>query len=374
MGGARSSASVVKRLLANLRLPRCQRVHRAALIAPPGNTSATLPKKPVFEESQALLSSNIYFARPGELNAQGSHLHQNHLVSCFSTQSQLTRRKGPDIGLLDLALQKDWDHARNDHLGNFVIRPHSMRKVWWTCEKCPDGHPHSWSATVHNRSNGRNCPQCSGYKVCKHNSLATKAPKVAAQWDYEANNGTPDSVVAQSCQPVGWRCDACGHKWSAAPHARVSKQTSTGRPMCALFKKPTKHPTFAECNHPLLAEWDRERNAAQGKTPENVSLRSNKQMFWLCTKCPAGQVHSWSATPANRALYPDVAAKWHHSNNKGQPSNYTAGSEQPAWWFSPERGSWQEPIKAVLAREQRQAARLKRIQQRQLQSRAGILN
>ncbi|KAL3130471.1 hypothetical protein ABBQ38_008291 [Trebouxia sp. C0009 RCD-2024] len=323
-----------------------------------------LRMKAAVEESPALLK--LYSAGPLLDNSEGSHLYQNHL-SCFSTQSQKTQRKGPDISLLDLLLQKEWDHARNAHLGNSVIRPHTHLVVWWCCENCPDGHLHGWSATVNSRSSGNGCPQCYGQKVCKHNSLATRAPKVAAEWDYEVNTGTPDTVTAQSNQMCGWRCDACGHKWRAAPNARVGKQSSTGCPMCALLKKRTKHPSFAECNHPLLAEWDHERNATRGNRPDNVTLQSGKRIFWLCTKCPAGQVHSWSATPAHRsgynrtgcpfcagkaacrcnslqALYPGIAAEWDHSKNKGQLSEYAARSNQCARWFSPQRGSWQQKI------------------------------
>ncbi|KAL3155562.1 hypothetical protein ABBQ38_011116 [Trebouxia sp. C0009 RCD-2024] len=51
-------------------------------------------------------------------------------------------------------------------------------------------------------------PHNSGRQVCKHNSLATKAPLVAAQWDYEANDGTPDNVVAQSNHLAHWHCKA----------------------------------------------------------------------------------------------------------------------------------------------------------------------
>ncbi|KAL3130469.1 hypothetical protein ABBQ38_008290 [Trebouxia sp. C0009 RCD-2024] len=382
MGRARNSAVVVKQLLGNLRLPQCQRVHREAFVAAPSITSATLARKTAFEESQALLPSNTCFSRPEAISAQGSHLYQNHLVSCFSTQGQLTRRKGPDISLLDSALQKDWDHARNAHLGNSVIKPHTNRVVWWCCDKCPDGHLHSWAATVNSRSNGNDCPQCSGHKVCKHNSLATKAPDVAAEWDHEVNIGTPDTVVARSNQVCGWRCIAFGHKWRAAPGARVGKQTSSGCPMCALFKKRTKHPSFAECNHPLLAEWDHKRNAARGKRPDNVRLKSNKQIFWLCTKCPAGQVHSWPAKPSDRlghsrtgcpfcvgkaackcnslqALYPDVAAEWDHSKNNGQLSEYAARSNQCAWWFSPRRGSWQQRIRSRTKSKRRRTIELK---------------
>ena len=59
------------------------------------------------------------------------------------------------------ALQRQWDHAANAHLGNVGIIPHSGRKVWWICHQCPDGHLHSWEAAVYSRTRG-GCPQCSG--------------------------------------------------------------------------------------------------------------------------------------------------------------------------------------------------------------------
>ena len=240
------------------------------------------------------------------------------------------------------------------------------------CDQCPDGYLHSWAASVQNRSAGTGCPQCSGRKVCKHNSLATKAPSVAAQWDYEANDGTPDSLVAHSSQLVGWLCDACAHKWRAAPHQRVSKNRR-GCPKCALHARTIKttQPTFAESRDPqvktLLAEWDHERNAPQGNFPHNTRLKSHKRIFWLCHKCPAGQQHSWPAPPYQRkhhnktgcpycagraackcnslqALSPDIAAEWDYIKNQGQPSDYTASSSHLAWWVNPERGSWQQRI------------------------------
>ncbi|KAL3147894.1 hypothetical protein ABBQ32_002610 [Trebouxia sp. C0010 RCD-2024] len=340
------------------------------------------------EKSRALFPSYSYCAWPDGITPPGSHLYQNYLVSCFSTQHHHTQQEGPDISLLDPALQKQWDHARNAHLGSTVVKPYSNRKVWWTCDKCPDGHPHSWLSPVDLRSRGQGGPQCSSRKVCKHNSLATRAPKVASQSDHEVNTGTPDTVLAQSHRMFGWRCDACGHKWSAPPGARVSKQASAGCPMCALFKKPTKHPTFAKGNHPLLAEWDHDRNAAHGNHPDNVTLGSRKQIFWLCTKCPVGQVHSWSATPNDRsgrrrsgcpvcagmvacrcnslqALYPDIAAEWDHSKNRSQLSKYTAGSGKRAWWFTTERGTWRQAIYARTLLQKSRMSRLKRIQQQQ---------
>ena len=305
----------------------------------------------------------------------GRAQQQNPDVRCHvSRQVQSSaQQEGPNISRLDPALQQQWDHAANAHLGTVDIKPYSHRKVWWTCDQCPAGHLHSWEAKVSNRTNGRGCPQCSGHKVCKHNSLATKAPKVAAQWDYDANDNTPEDVVAQSNKPVGWLCEVCGNTWSAAPGHRVGKQKA-GCPKCydnTRGKNQIKHPTFADCQDPhskaLLAEWDHERNALQRHFPHTTRLHSHKQIFWLCHKCPAGQQHSWSATPNSRnnrskpgcpccagkaackcnslqTLYPAIVAEWDHSRNDLQPSDYTGSSTSEAWWTNPLRGSWKQSI------------------------------
>ena len=291
-------------------------------------------------------------------------------MCCNSSQGQPVQQQGPDIRRLDPALQQQWDHAANAHLD---IKPYSGRKVWWTCDQCPDGHLHSWEASVSRRTAGTGCPQCCGRKVCKHNCLATKAPKVAAQWDYEANGITPEDVAVQSSQVVGWRCEVCGNKWRTTIDHRVSKKKA-GCPQCVKCrrtKQQIKHPTFADCqdqhSKTWLAEWDHERNPLQRSFPHNTTLKSSKQIFWVCHRCPARQEHSWCAEPRDRtgrskpgcpfcagravckcnslpSLYPDIAAEWDYAKNTKQPSDYTASSSSVAWWFSPEHGSWQQRI------------------------------
>ncbi|KAL3140454.1 hypothetical protein ABBQ38_004713 [Trebouxia sp. C0009 RCD-2024] len=262
-------------------------------------------------------------------------------------------------------------------MGDIVIKPQSSRRVWWRCDQCPDGHLHTWSAKVQNRSNGNGCPQCSGRKVCKHNSLATKAPLVAAQWDYQANDCTPDDVVAQNNHMANWHCKVCGCKWEASPNARVSKKKA-GCPQCgddARTKNRTKHPTFAECKHLLLAEWDYERNAAQGHSPDRISLKSGKQIFWLCTKCQRGKSIAGLlslllalAAPSQAALFPETAAEWDYNMNKGLPCDHTASSTHLAWWSTPQRASWQQTIvsRTDLVQKQLKAAKLKHVQERQV--------
>ena len=398
----------------------CQQVCRGVAAALPDSWPAEFCKQTLFEGSHVWTPSTSLFSLPVAFKnkgdpiefvavfavTDGSHScgnawlamradrqpHQHQSMFLFSTQRQHTHQEGPDISLLDPALQQQWDHAANANLGNMIIRPKSSKQVQWSCDQCPDGHPHSWSAAVHRRSNGSGCPQCSGRKVCKHNSLATKAPGVAAQWDYEENDTTPDRVNAHSSQVVGWHCDACGHQWTVSPHARVSN--TTGCPQCARFAraKPTKRPMFAECQNPevkaLLAQWDHERNTVEHNYPHNTTLMSHKQIHWLCTKCPAGQTHRWSAKPYTRtrqrkagcpacagraacrcnslqALYPDTAAEWDDNKNKGQPSDYPASSHHLAWWRSPQRGSWQQIITSRASGIFQRTAKLRRIKQRQ---------
>ena len=322
----------------------------------------------------------------------GRALKQHPDVCCLLTlHGQPAPEGGSNISRLALALQQQWDHAANAHLGLIDITPMSGRKVWWICRQCPDGHLHRWEATVFNRSRGNGCPQCAGRKVCMHNSLASKAPKVAAQWDYVANDSTPDDVVAQSSHPVGWLCEVCGEQWSQSPNQRVSKQKA-GCPQCARKanrKRKIKHPTFAECQDPqgkaVLEGWDHERNPLQGNFPHNITLRSTKRIFWLCNKCPAGQQHSWFAKPLHRTLlktgcpfcagrracrcnslqelYPAIAAEWRYAKNEGRPEDHTAGSHFMAWWSTPQRGSWQQSIHAR-TNYAHNSARSKHIQQR----------
>ena len=63
------------------------------------------------------------------------------------------------------------------------------------------------------------------------NNLATKYPKVAAEWHPAKNNGLlPSQVAAGSGRKVWWLCSQ-GHEWEVA----VDKRTCQGRgcPVCA---------------------------------------------------------------------------------------------------------------------------------------------
>ena len=266
---------------------------------------------------------------------------------------------------LEPKLQRQWDHAANQHMGSIVISRFSSKKAWWNCSRCPDGHPHQWLASVLDRSRGGGCPQCSGKKVCRHSSLATKFPKVARYWDIVKNRSTADEVSAFSNQKAHSMCSACTHEWNASPFSMVYRKN-----VCLVCSPQSNHryshPTFAECQPHMLLEWDHELNAAAGLFPSNVTLGSSRKVHWLCSRCPAGQKHSWTAPPACRTQrqtgcpfcagqaackcnslqtrYPAVAAEWHPTLNRKTPDEYVGSSRQRVWWQNALRGTWQQRI------------------------------
>jgi len=139
---------------------------------------------------------------------------------------------GPNTSLLAGELQKQWHAKLNRHIGNTVIRPGSDRKVWWSCDQCPDSFPHIWQATVKNSTYGRGCPFCSGNAICQHNTLARKAPEVALFWDAKKNHSmSPDQVTVSSGMRVHWKCSVCLNEWQASVSAKVHGKT--GCPKCA---------------------------------------------------------------------------------------------------------------------------------------------
>jgi hypothetical protein len=92
---------------------------------------------------------------------------------------------------------------------------------------------YKWEASPGSRiRSSTGCPCCSGNKVSVTNSLATLAPKVAAQW-HPTGNGvvTPADIQSQTNKKYWWRCEAGpDHEWKASPASRVGR--GSGCPSC----------------------------------------------------------------------------------------------------------------------------------------------
>ena len=206
---------------------------------------------------------------------------------------QADPQQGPDLSKLSPKLQQQWHHAKNAHLGNVTIPPGTGRKMWWSCDQCPDGHPHEFEASPLNlgRAKGKGCPFCAGKAVCPHNSLKTKAPAIADEWS-STNQKSADEYTARSGAAVQWQCRQCGHEWSARIHLRTAN--GTGCPACSLTRRErgyARHPTLMASQPGMMQKWDWEANEQAGLRPTTLSCCSNRMAHWICHKCPKGQTH-----------------------------------------------------------------------------------
>ena len=235
----------------------------------------------------------------------------------------------------------------------------------WQCNECPAGQPHIWTTNVANRTRGARCPFCSNRLVCLHNSIATVAPGAAKYWNHNKNDAAPDQVLAGSKLRAEWKCPTCQWEWQAPIFMRV--RTNAGCPKCsARNKSQQSQPTFAEAQPACLDEWDYDRNEAEGFHPDVITLGSRKLVHWICSCCPRGQPHRWTARPAMRiangsgcaicagqqacvcnsldSLDPSVAAEFDVDKNGFAPSEITAGSDKKVWWRNAKRGSWRQTV------------------------------
>lgn len=239
-------------------------------------------------------------------------------------------------------LVEEWHPDKNGDLRPEEVSYGSRRRVWWRCPKGPD---HEWQAIVESRTTqGTGCPFCAGSRLSITNSLATRAPRIAAEW-HPTKNGelTPQSVVAGTVRVVWWKCSqGPDHEWRSS----VSNRTwgETGCPFCAARVLSV---TNSVATVPAVtAQWH-PRNQL---TPDQLTLASMKRVWW---RCDAG--HEWVASPQQRirlgrgcpycrgrllsperslvAAAPLVAAEWHPTlNGSITPADVSAGTQRKFFW------------------------------------------
>ncbi len=188
----------------------------------------------------------------------------------------------PIIGVNDLAtlrpdLLKEWDYEKNKDLNPSEYLPSSNKNVWWTCSQCG----YEYRASINNRNKGTGCKQCAGQVLLPGvNDLETLYPVIAAEWDYEKNNGKrPSEVFPKTNDGYWWKCEL-GHSWKTSPNSQVSGR---GCPYCSGNKVlagfndiATTHPEIARLWHPSLNE---------DLLPTQVSKGYTKKVWLLCPNC-----------------------------------------------------------------------------------------
>lgn len=208
-------------------------------------------------------------------------------------KKNLLKKRG---GISNPLLIREWDYEKNESLKPEQFTNHSKTKVWWKCSKCG----HSWKATITNRSIGRGCPKCAGYKLfIGENDFATMHPELLCEWDYNKNVGIdPHKIHHGSTVSVWWKCSKCGYEYRASV-GRRSKGSGcrkcSDKNNVALARKTllSKRGSLGELHPELIKEWSSENSYSIF----DITPGSGKKAKWVCSVCR----NKWEASPHVRS-------------------------------------------------------------------------
>ncbi len=134
------------------------------------------------------------------------------------------------------------------------------------------------------------------------NDLATTAPALVLDWDYEKNGELlPTSIKAGSNKKIWWKCHVCNHSWQVSPNART--YSGRGCPRCSAIRRSQSYRRaclrigendLMSQAPDVAAEWDYDNN--KDKTPAEFTIGSKEKVWWKCKVCG----YQWQATINNR--------------------------------------------------------------------------
>ena len=282
--------------------------------------------------------------------------------------------KANSLAALYPALAEEFHRKKNGDLTAWEIVPGRHEAVWWQCKQ---DRAHEWQTSPKSRvADSTGCPFCTGRRPSTKNNLAACYPEIANEW-HPVKNGdcSPWAVVAGANKRAWWRCiKDPNHVWET----RVSTRTimGSGCPQCAALNKGPKQLSssynFAKMYPKIAAQWHPSRNG--GLKPGDVTVGSNKRVWWKCEK---GADHVWFAMVSVRAgrgsgcpfckgkkasrvsclaaRYPEIASEWHPTKNGDlKPVDVTVGTRRKVWWRCSQnrRHVWQASIQKRTKRQQ----------------------
>ncbi len=188
-------------------------------------------------------------------------------------------------------------------------------------------------------------------------------PNLVTEWDYSKNNALgvyPDQITYGSAKKVWWICKY-GHEWHASINNRTNKSQPQGCPVCSGHQVLVGFNDLATLNPKLASEWHPTKNGHL--KPSNVTVSSNKKVWWICA-----HGHEWQATVNSRTslqcgcpicagkkvlvgfndlatVNSTVASDWHPTKNGNlKASDVTVSSGKKVWWLCKHGHEWQSSI------------------------------
>lgn len=166
----------------------------------------------------------------------------------------------------------------------FNLAPHGRTKLKWQCSNSLE---HTWETSINSRTNGHNCPYCSGNKASSENNI-TCNKKLNKEYDRDKNNALPEEITLGSNKKVYWTC-SLGHSYKSSP-----KNRNRGQGCSYCSGKLASLTNNVTCNSKLDKEYDRDKNCID---PKQLTLNSGKKVWWKCSFC----TYLWKASPNNRS-------------------------------------------------------------------------
>ena len=124
-------------------------------------------------------------------------------------------------------------------------------------------------------------------------SFAEEYPELLIDWDTEENDANginPYEVSPHSGKKAYWRCHICGHKWQApffrrADGSRCKICAKKAATQTRIRNKIKLEGSLKDRYPELMKEWDEKANLERGLSPENLTVHSNEEAAWICSKC-----------------------------------------------------------------------------------------
>ena len=215
-------------------------------------------------------------------------------------------RVGEDNNLLAMfpKIAKEWHPTKNKDLTYRDVSYGSSKKVWWLCLK-----GHNYYSTISNRTakNGTRCPECSGNKIGEDNNLGILFPEIASEWHPTKNgNLTPKDVTHGTRRKVWWFCPK-GHDYEAVINHRTGMNTKC--PYCS-GRRVGEDNNLLFVFPEIAKDWHPSKNGRL--TSNDVTSKSDKKVWWLCSKG-----HSYQSIIKNRTLNNSLCPQC--SNQSSEP-------------------------------------------------------
>lgn len=122
----------------------------------------------------------------------------------------------------------------------------------------------------------------------KKNSILTKRPEIADEWDYEKNGSiNPDTISYTSGKPIHWKCKL-GHTWIEDASHRYRGHNC---PYCSGHRVWPGFNDIATTHKIDMLDWDYDKNTI---TPQKISKGSEKRVHWKCHVCG----YEWFVSPS----------------------------------------------------------------------------